>query len=77
MMKILSHLPEKMATCRTIRISANKDTAAMARMVQKWRKPTNPVGQERLTTYAEAKGSQDGNEENLLQDSSHRSAAAG
>ncbi len=69
---LLSHLPEEVATCRTIRVSANKDTAAMARMVQKWRKPTNPVGQGRLTTYAEAKDSQDGNEENLPEDLSSK-----
>ncbi len=47
---LLQHLPEEVAVCRTIRVSAiNKDTAAMARMIQKWRKPTNPVAQGRLT----------------------------
>ncbi len=44
---LLQHLPEEMAVCRTVRVSANKDTAAMARMVQKRRKPTNPVAQGR------------------------------
>jgi hypothetical protein len=34
----------------------------MARMIQKWRKPINPVGQGRLTTYA--KDWRDMNEEN-------------
>jgi hypothetical protein len=46
----------------------------MARMVQKWRKPTNPVGQGRLTTYAEARDSVDMNEENFLVDSSSSSS---
>jgi hypothetical protein len=42
---LLQHLPEEVAVCKTVQVSANKDTAAMARMVQKWRRPTNPVGQ--------------------------------
>ncbi len=53
---LLQHLPEEVAVCKTVRVSANKDTAAMARMVQKWRKPTNPVGQGWLTSYAETSG---------------------
>jgi hypothetical protein len=32
---LLQHLPEEVAVCKTVRVSANKDTAAMARMVQK------------------------------------------
>ncbi len=42
---LLKHLPEEVATLKTVRVSANKNTAAMASMVQKWRTPTNPVGQ--------------------------------
>jgi hypothetical protein len=38
-----------------MRVSANKDTAAVARMVQKWRKPTNPISQGRLGSYVEPK----------------------
>ncbi len=45
----------------------------MARMVQKWRKPTNPVGQGSVTTYAEAKDSRDEFEENFLDSSSSSS----
>ncbi len=46
---LLQHLPEEVAMCKTVRVSANEDTAAMARMVQKWRKLTNPVVQGRLS----------------------------
>ncbi len=38
-----------------MRVSANKDTAAVARMVQKWRKPTNPISQGKLSSYQEPK----------------------
>ena len=55
--------------CKTVRVSANEDTAAMARMVQKWRKLTNPVGQGRLTSYAETSGSQAVTEEMWITDS--------
>jgi hypothetical protein len=33
----------------------NKDTAAVARMVQKWRKPTNPISQGKLGSVVEQK----------------------
>ncbi len=65
---LLQHLPEEVAVCKTVRVSANKDTAAMARMVQKWRKPTNSVGQGRLTSYAETSGSQAVTEEMWITD---------
>jgi hypothetical protein len=38
-----------------MRVSANKDTAAVARMVQKRRKPTNPISQGKLSLYQEPK----------------------
>ncbi len=38
-----------------MRVSANKDTAAVARMVQKWIKPTNPISQGKLSSYQEPK----------------------
>jgi hypothetical protein len=38
-----------------MRVSANKDTAAVARMVQKWRNPTDPISQGRLGSYVEPK----------------------
>ncbi len=66
---LLQHLPEEVAVCKTVRVSANKDTAAMARMVQKWRKPTNPVGQGRLTSYAETSGGSSSTEEMWITDS--------
>jgi hypothetical protein len=53
-----------------MQVLANKDTAAMARMVQKWRKPTNPVGQGRLTSYAGTSGGQSVTEEMWITDSS-------
>ena len=67
---LLQHLPEEVAVCKTVRVSANKDTAAMARMVQKWRKPTNPVGQGRLTSYTEMSGESSSTEEMWITDSS-------
>jgi hypothetical protein len=42
-----------------MRVFANKDTVAVARMVQKWRKPTNPISQGKLRTFTEPKLSQD------------------
>jgi hypothetical protein len=36
-------------------VSANKDTAAVSRIVQKWRKPTNPISQGKLGSFVEPK----------------------
>jgi hypothetical protein len=33
---LLDNLPQQVAECKSMRVSANKDTAAEARMVQKW-----------------------------------------
>ncbi len=52
---LLQSLPQQVAECTAMRVSANKDTAAVARMVQKWRKPTNPISQGRLGSYQEPK----------------------
>jgi hypothetical protein len=52
---LLQNLPPQVAECSAMRVSANKDTAAMARMVQKWRKPTNPISQGKLSSYQEPK----------------------
>ena len=52
---LLDNLPPQVAECKSMRVSANKDTAAVARMVQKWRKPTNPISQGRLGSYVEPK----------------------
>ncbi len=38
-----------------MRVSANKDTAAVSRIVQKWRKPTNPISQGKLGSFVEPK----------------------
>ncbi len=35
---------------KTIRLYANKDTAALSRHVQAWRTPTNPISQGRLAS---------------------------
>ena len=52
---LLQNLPVQVPECAAMRVSANKDTAAVARMVQKWRKPTNPVSQGKLGSYHEPK----------------------
>ncbi len=52
---LLQSLPQQVAECAAMRVSANKDTAAVARMVQKWRKPTNPISQGKLGSYQKPK----------------------
>ncbi len=52
---LLQNLPQQVTECNAMRVSANKDTAAVARMVQKWRKPTNPISQGKLSSYQEPK----------------------
>ncbi len=52
---LLQNLPPQVAECSAMRVSANKDTAAVAQMVQKWRKPTNPISQGKLSSYQEPK----------------------
>jgi hypothetical protein len=52
---LLENLPPQVADCRTMRVSANKDTAAVSRIVQKWRKPTNPISQGKLGSFVEPK----------------------
>jgi hypothetical protein len=44
---LCKYLPESIKNIKTIRLYANKDTAALSRHVQAWRKPTNPISQER------------------------------
>ncbi len=43
-------LPESISKMRTIRLYADKDTAALSRHVQAWRTPTNPISQGRLAS---------------------------
>jgi hypothetical protein len=45
---LCKYLPESIRNIKTIRLYANKDTAAFSRHVQAWRKPTNPISQGRL-----------------------------
>ncbi len=52
---LLQNLPQQVVECNAMRVSANKDTAAVARIVQKWRKPTNPISQGKLSSYQEPK----------------------
>ncbi len=52
---LLENLPPQVADCRTMRVSANKDTAAVSRIVQRWRKPTNPISQGKLGSFVEPK----------------------
>ncbi len=44
-----------------MRVSENVDTAAVSRIVQKWRKPANPISQGKLGSFVEPK-SQTGTE---------------
>ncbi len=60
---LLENLPQQVAECKTMRVFANKDTAAVARMVQKWRKLTNPISQGKLGSFVEPKQRQDADDE--------------
>ena len=40
---------------RNLQVHANKDTLAISRMVQKWRKPTNPIIKGKLTVGGEVR----------------------
>ena len=44
------YLPNSIKEMKTIRVYANKDTAALSRHVQAWRAPTNPISQGRLNS---------------------------
>ena len=48
---LLDRLPLQVRNCRNLRLYANKDSASAARQVQRWRSPTNPVSQGKLTSY--------------------------
>ena len=41
--ELLSRLPDEVRTAQHIRVFAERDTVAAARLVQRWRKPTNPI----------------------------------
>ena len=40
---LLDNLPSEIRDLRSIRVNAEKDTTIAARIVQRWRKPTNPI----------------------------------
>jgi hypothetical protein len=40
---LLSELPDDIRNAQHIRVNAEKDTHVVTRMVQRWRKPTNPI----------------------------------
>ena len=40
---LLDNLPEQVCTATNMRVHAEKDTTVAARIVQKWRRPTNPI----------------------------------
>ncbi len=63
---LLQNLLQQVAECNSMRVSVNKDTAAVARLVQKWRKPTNPISQGKLSSYQEPKQHRDDDEEIAL-----------
>jgi hypothetical protein len=48
---LLENLPPQVAECRAMRVSANKDTAAVSHIVQKWRNPINPISQGKFGSY--------------------------
>ena len=47
---LLRHLPDHVRNANIVRVHTNKDTAAAARIVQKWRIPTNPISQTQTTS---------------------------
>lgn len=47
---LVRFLPKAIKAIKTIRVYANKDTAALSRHVQAWRTPTNPISQGRLNS---------------------------
>ncbi len=68
---LLENLSQQVAECKSMWVFANKDTAAVARMVQKWRKPSNPISQGMLGSFVEPKQWQDADveQQSLLIDS--------
>ena len=47
---LLRYLPDSVKDHENIRVYAYKDTAALARHVQQWRTPKNPISQGRLSS---------------------------
>ena len=57
---LLGDLPQQGVECKAMRVSANKDTAAVTRMVGKYRKPTNLLSRGKLRLFVESKQQQQG-----------------
>ena len=47
---LFEHLPDEVRDNVNMRVYAGKDTYAAGRLVQKWRKPSNPISQGKLLT---------------------------
>ena len=47
---LFEHLPDNVRNNVNVRVYAGKDTYAAGRLVQKWRKPSNPISQGKLLT---------------------------
>jgi hypothetical protein len=52
---VMKLLPNAAREARNLQVYANKDTLAISRMVQKWRKPTNPIIKGKLTVGGEVR----------------------
>ncbi len=47
---LFEYLPDEVGNNVNARVYAGKDTYAAGRLVQKWRKPTNPISKGKLLT---------------------------
>jgi hypothetical protein len=47
---LFEYLPDEVRNNVNVRVYAGKDTYAAGRLVQKWRKPTNPISKGKLLT---------------------------
>ena len=52
---VMKLLPDVAKKLRNLQVYANKDTLAISRMVQKWRKPTSPIIKGKLTVGGEVR----------------------
>ena len=52
---VMKLLPDNVREARNLQVYANKDTLAISRMVQKWRKPTKPIIKGKLTVGGEVR----------------------
>ena len=52
---VMKLLPNVVREARNLQVYANKDTLAISRLIQKWRKPTNPIIKGKLTVGGEVR----------------------